>query len=738
MQSDVATLLNTSALSVVGLNSAVESAPTSVRVDMAETIKRGNRAGVVISGDNSLLNVSLLNSVYVQTYLNETPVQRIPIAQLVGVESSLTSSLRNNLPLFNNRSTRAGFIASGDFNKIELVAGGLVNLSYGIRFYYAFGFDDQNSTIQYKGALSNNASPVEGQEYSTQSRGADGLVCVNVNSNIDNPQNAANTDLTDFATFRNLLSASVLNCPSTLRVKLRSAVGPTDYRAGFVVGNGGLLDLNLFQNVRLSTYLNGALQESASGVNALRLNVLPDNRYFLSFKTTKPFNQVEIRLNGALNILDNLNVYYGFGIEEAAFSDPEPVFSDFEDPADKFRAATLTPNTDGALTVSACASVLGSSCMGFQDPSFAAKRNLTTTYAQIKGSLVNLSVNQGLALAVKLNGANKVATGKAGKAGNRAGFVFDYTGNGGLISNLLSAGVLSNFTITTYREDNSTANKGSNTSAVPSLVAVESVSGANLAQATILGGSTGRQALSFIATQDFDWVELTTTNTVGSVQDTRIYYAFAEELRGFFPENLVNPTNPLPVELAAFTVRATSQGAELHWKTASEKDNSRFVVERAVQQGSEAVFQAIGQVAGSGTTTTAQQYRYLDATAAEQSTGTVYYRLRQVDTNGNESFSPVVAATFEGQTLAVSLQLAPNPAGAAEMVRVLIGSARETTGRQQLVVYDAQGRQVNAVVVTDRTTLLPTQNLGQGLYHVVLLNASGQRLTSQRLIIAGR
>ncbi|WP_185281681.1 T9SS type A sorting domain-containing protein [Hymenobacter sp. NBH84] len=705
---------------------------------MAATVKKGNRAGIVISGDNSLLNVSLLNAVYVQTYLNETLVQRIPVAELVGIESSLTSSLRNNLPLFNNRPTRAGFIASGDFNKIELVTAGVLNLSYGIRFYYAFGFDDQNSTIQYKGALSNNVSPVEGQEYSTQSRGANGLVCVNVNSNIDNSQNAANDDLADFATFRNLLNISVLNCPATLRVKLRSTVGPTGYRAGFVIGNGGLLDLNLLQNVRLSTYLNDALQESASGANLLRVNVLPDNRYFLSFQTTKPFNQVQISLNGAVNVLDNLNVYYGFGIEEAAFSDPDPVFSDFEDPTDKFQVATLTPNTSGLLTVSACASVIGSSCAGFQDPSFAAKRNLTTTYAQIKGSLVNLNVNQGLALAVKLNGANKVASGKAGKAGNRTGFVFDYIDNGGLVGGLLSAGVLSNFTITTYREGQTTAGKGNNTSAVPSLIAVESVSGANLAQATILGGSTGRQALSFVATQDFDWVELTTTNTVGTVQDTRIYYAFAEELRGFFPENLVNPTNPLPVEMTAFTVRATNQGGELHWKTASEQNNSLFVVERAVQQGADAVFQAIGQVAGAGTTTTAQQYRYLDATAAEQSTGTVYYRLRQVDTNGNESFSPVVAATFEEQTLAVSLQLAPNPAGAAEMVRVLVGSVKEGTGEQQLVVYDAQGRQVNAMAVTDRATLLPTQNLGQGLYYVVLLNAAGKRLTSQRLIIAGR
>ncbi|UOR05041.1 T9SS type A sorting domain-containing protein [Hymenobacter aerilatus] len=704
---------------------------------MAETIKKGNRAGVVIGGDNSLLNLSVLNAVYVQTYLNETPVQRIPIAELVGIESSLTSSLRNNLPLFNNRPTRASFIASGDFNKIELVTGGLLNLSYGIRFYYAFGFDDQNSTIQYKGALSNNVSPVEGNEYSTQSRGANGLVCVNVNSNIDNPQNAANAGLTDFATFRNLLNISVLNCPSTLRVKLRSAVGPTGYRAGFVVSNGGLLDLNLLQNVRLSTYLDDALQQSASGANLLRVNVLPDNRYFLSFQTTKPFNHVEIRLNGAVNVLDNLNVYYGFGIEEAAFSDPEPVFSDFEDPTDKFRTATLTPNTDGVLNVSACASVLGSSCTGFVDPSFAAKRNLTTTYAQIKGSLVNLSVNQGLALAVKLNGANKVATGRAGKAGNRAGFVFDYTSNGGIIGNLLSAGVLSNFTITTYREDQSTARKGTATSALPTLVAVESVSGANLAQATLLGGSTGRQALSFVATQDFDWVELTTTNTVGTVQDTRIYYAFAEDLRGFFPENLVNPSNPLPVELASFTVRATAQGAELHWKTASEKNNSRFIVERAVQQGTDVAFQAIGQVAGAGTSTTAQQYRFLDATAAEQSASTVYYRLRQVDTNGQESFSPVVAATFEGRVLAASLQLAPNPAGATDWVRVQVGAASEITG-QHLVVYDGQGRQVHSVAVTDHTTLLPTQSLSQGLYHVVLLNAAGKRLTSQRLIIAGR
>ncbi|WP_266203034.1 GDSL-type esterase/lipase family protein [Pontibacter kalidii] len=94
---------------------------------------------------------------------------------------------------------------------------------------------------------------------------------------------------------------------------------------------------------------------------------------------------------------------------------------------------------------------------------------------------------------------------------------------------------------------------------------------------------------------------------------------------------------PLPVELSAFTARSNLRGGVLlEWQTASETDNAYFEVQRS-QNGKE--FLEIARVAGAGTTVVAQHYTFTDSAAMP---GTVYYRLRQVDTDGTSSLSKVV------------------------------------------------------------------------------------------------
>jgi len=117
----------------------------------------------------------------------------------------------------------------------------------------------------------------------------------------------------------------------------------------------------------------------------------------------------------------------------------------------------------------------------------------------------------------------------------------------------------------------------------------------------------------------------------------------------------------LPIELLSFDARAIPEGVELFWRTASETENDFFSIERA-DDG--LVFREIGRLPGAGTTLLNQEYLFVDENPLP---GTNYYRLRQVDFNGQFSYSPLRSVVFSGS--APSFSALPNPASDRLMLR---------------------------------------------------------------------
>ena len=97
----------------------------------------------------------------------------------------------------------------------------------------------------------------------------------------------------------------------------------------------------------------------------------------------------------------------------------------------------------------------------------------------------------------------------------------------------------------------------------------------------------------------------------------------------------------LPVELVSFTGywNQKSDVNTLNWITASEINNDYFEVERSLNLSNS--FEKIGQVAGSGTSSVSNEYSFEDADI--NLSGTYYYRLKQVDYNGDFDYSDVIA-----------------------------------------------------------------------------------------------
>src|SRR5690606_10958019 len=112
---------------------------------------------------------------------------------------------------------------------------------------------------------------------------------------------------------------------------------------------------------------------------------------------------------------------------------------------------------------------------------------------------------------------------------------------------------------------------------------------------------------------------------------------------------------PLPVELVYFTASVRNNQAHLEWLTASELDNDRFEIERSSDARR---FEKIGTVKGKGTTSLETKYQFTDRTPVE---GTVYYRLKQVDHDGQFAYSNVIAVTAKGLARELTTQAYPNP-----------------------------------------------------------------------------
>ncbi|HEX8326445.1 MAG TPA: zinc-dependent metalloprotease family protein [Hymenobacter sp.] len=190
----------------------------------------------------------------------------------------------------------------------------------------------------------------------------------------------------------------------------------------------------------------------------------------------------------------------------------------------------------------------------------------------------------------------------------------------------------------------------------------------------------------------------------------------------FFAINNANITlaGPLPVELTRFTAEAQGSAALLEWTTASEKNNTGFAVEASADG---TTFRRVAWVAGKGNSTSPTPYQFTDGALPTYAGPTVYYRLRQIDADGTESFSPVRTVAVPAG-VAARLQVWPNPArGAVSVGGIAPGKAVQ--------LIDLTGRVLlSAVLPADGPLQLQLPSgLAPGLY---VVRSGGQ---SQRLVV---
>lgn len=180
---------------------------------------------------------------------------------------------------------------------------------------------------------------------------------------------------------------------------------------------------------------------------------------------------------------------------------------------------------------------------------------------------------------------------------------------------------------------------------------------------------------------------------------------------------------PLPVRLVSFSGKAGDGTVSLQWETASEQDNSHFDIERSADAKG---FEAIGRENGQGTTSATQRYGFVDKSPL---TGVNYYRLRQVDTSGQVTYSKITAVAYDSnQPL---LALVGNPTD-SQSIRVLaknvsLDNLKLTSLTGGAIPFDLQLEDGSIYRLTPRTSLI------SGTY--VLVIRDGKTRLSQRLVI---
>lgn len=198
---------------------------------------------------------------------------------------------------------------------------------------------------------------------------------------------------------------------------------------------------------------------------------------------------------------------------------------------------------------------------------------------------------------------------------------------------------------------------------------------------------------------DFTW-DVPGTVTIGAVntdQDVSCDEADA-----------IGKTN-LPVEWISFTGEAEAKGIALAWRTASEEDNSRFVIEHS-RNGYE--FAEVVSVAAKGTVVEGGQYTYFDNKPV---TGDNYYRIAQIDGSGEKNYFRLLNVRFA--TTGGTYEVFPNPA--SDEFTIELPTPQEDV---QIDIFSAAGQLVKTVNMEQADIFIPItiNDLSKGYYQVVV------------------
>jgi hypothetical protein len=179
--------------------------------------------------------------------------------------------------------------------------------------------------------------------------------------------------------------------------------------------------------------------------------------------------------------------------------------------------------------------------------------------------------------------------------------------------------------------------------------------------------------------------------------------------------NIANVTknecaSTLPVNFKSFTATNASSAVNLKWTTATEVNNKGFYVQRYYNGRWESIM-FIASKAEGGNSNAELNYTYNDAFSF---TGTVQYRILQVDIDGKAAYSQV--RSISNAAKASEILVYPNPAASNSAVSIVL---KNTNSFCDIEVIDNSGRMVKQFLSVRSTQQISHLSRGQYLARVI-------------------
>ena len=188
-------------------------------------------------------------------------------------------------------------------------------------------------------------------------------------------------------------------------------------------------------------------------------------------------------------------------------------------------------------------------------------------------------------------------------------------------------------------------------------------------------------------------------------------------------------SNPLPVDLVSFNAREENDKVLLDWQTASELNNDFFEIQRS-EDGEN--WMVIGEVDGNGTINEVIEYGYTDARPLF---GSSYYRLRQVDFDGQFEYSPVRSVNIQHSGRSLEVTLYPNPTTGDNINIRLISTNRRNNVKIRLIDFSGKiflNEFVDVKKFVRDQRIIPCKKLQKGIY---ILEVDQNNVVSRHKIV---
>lgn len=188
----------------------------------------------------------------------------------------------------------------------------------------------------------------------------------------------------------------------------------------------------------------------------------------------------------------------------------------------------------------------------------------------------------------------------------------------------------------------------------------------------------------------------------------------------------------LPIELLDFTATPLKKEVLLNWSTSSEIDASHFEVERS-NEGLN--FEYIDELSAIGNSNQETKYELLDK---EPLKGISYYRLKQIDNNGDFKYSKIIAVNFKKSKTnkKPNLLLYPNPV----IDKTTLQFDNFEDSRILLSIYNISGvlileQKVNLEKSNTVFEFILPQRMSSGTYIVNIKGLETSSKVSKKLIV---